>query len=99
MHDIPVIKTCQEINTVQISTTSPSECVNYCLTIIFNQSDVKIQIFSIRIFLQETVFVQTLMSYDDVIKWNHFPRYWSFVQGIHPVIGEFPAKKTSDAEL
>ena len=21
--------------------------------------------------------------YDDVIKWNHFPRYWPFVQGIH----------------
>ena len=23
-------------------------------------------------------------SHDDVIKWKHFPRYWSFVQGIHP---------------
>ena len=21
--------------------------------------------------------------HDDVIKWNHFPRYWSFVPGIH----------------
>ena len=21
--------------------------------------------------------------YDDVIKWKHFPRYWSFVRGIH----------------
>ena len=21
--------------------------------------------------------------HDDVINWNHFPRYWSFVQGIH----------------
>ena len=21
--------------------------------------------------------------YDDVIKWNHFPRYWPFVRGIH----------------
>ena len=21
--------------------------------------------------------------HDDVIKWKHFPRYWSFVQGIH----------------
>ena len=21
--------------------------------------------------------------YDDVIKWRHFPRYWSFVRGIH----------------
>ena len=22
-------------------------------------------------------------SYDDVIKWRHFPRYWPFVRGIH----------------
>ena len=22
-------------------------------------------------------------SHDDVIKWNHFPRYWPFVRGIH----------------
>ena len=22
-------------------------------------------------------------SHDDVIKWKHFPRYWSFVRGIH----------------
>ena len=22
-------------------------------------------------------------SYDDVIKWKHFPRYWPFVRGIH----------------
>ena len=22
-------------------------------------------------------------DYDDVIKWKHFPRYWSFVRGIH----------------
>ena len=25
----------------------------------------------------------TLMPHDDVIKWNHFPRYWPFVRGIH----------------
>ena len=32
------------------------------------------------------------VSHDDVIKWKHFPRYWSFVRGIHcsPVI--FPHK-------
>ena len=23
------------------------------------------------------------MVHDDVIKWNHFPRYWRFVRGIH----------------
>ena len=27
---------------------------------------------------------------DDVIKWIHFPRYWSFVRG---VTGEFPAQR------
>ena len=31
--------------------------------------------------------------HDDVIKWKHFPRYWPFVQGIHPLT------KASDAEL
>ena len=24
-----------------------------------------------------------MTSLDDVIKWNHFPRYWPFVRGIH----------------
>ena len=24
-----------------------------------------------------------LNNHDDVIKWKHFPRYWSFVRGIH----------------
>ena len=23
------------------------------------------------------------MNHDDVIKWKHFPCYWSFVRGIH----------------
>ena len=23
------------------------------------------------------------LSYDDTIKWKHFPRYWPFVRGIH----------------
>ena len=34
--------------------------------------------------------------YDDVIKREHFPRYWPFVRGIH---GGFPSQKASDAEL
>ena len=25
----------------------------------------------------------TVCLHDDVIKWNHFPRYWPFVRGIH----------------
>ena len=28
--------------------------------------------------------ISTSIYHDDVIKWNHFPRYWSFVRGIHP---------------
>ena len=27
--------------------------------------------------------VETVYIHDDVIKWNHFPRYWPFVWGIH----------------
>ena len=29
------------------------------------------------------------VSHDDVIKWKHFPRYWSFV----PITGELPAQR------
>ena len=25
----------------------------------------------------------SMLVHDDVIKWKHFPRYWSFVRGIH----------------
>ena len=28
-------------------------------------------------------FLLKVISYDDVIKWKHFPRYWPFVRGIH----------------
>ena len=27
--------------------------------------------------------VTPIVRHDDVIKWKHFPRYWSFVRGIH----------------
>ena len=27
--------------------------------------------------------IRTHHGHDDVIKWNHFPRYWPFVRGIH----------------
>ena len=30
------------------------------------------------------------MSHDDVMKWQHFPRYWPFVRGIH---GWFPSQR------
>ena len=31
-------------------------------------------------------------GHDDVIKWKHFPRYWSFVRGIHRSPVDFPHK-------
>ena len=27
--------------------------------------------------------LQTTVHHDDVVKWQHFPRYWPFVRGIH----------------
>ena len=46
-------------------------------------------VFHLGRFYAET-YSQTTM-HEDVIKWKHFPRYWPFVRGIHPVTGEFPA--------
>ena len=36
-----------------------------------------------------------VLDHDDVIKWKHFPRYWSFVT----VADGFPLTKASDAEF
>ena len=33
-----------------------------------------------------------LRSYDDVIKWKYFPRYWPFVRGIHRSLVNSPHK-------
>ena len=30
-----------------------------------------------------TFYMSINVEHDDVIKWNHFPRYWPFVGGIH----------------
>ena len=30
--------------------------------------------------------------HDDVMKWNHFPRYWPVVRGIHRSLVNFPHK-------
>ena len=38
------------------------------------------------------------LSYNDVIKWKHFSRYWPFVRGIHRSRWN-PLTKVSDAEL
>ena len=37
------------------------------------------------------------VTHDDVIKWKHFPRYWSFVRGIHRPHRWIPLTKASDA--
>ena len=39
-----------------------------------------------------------MCTHDDVIKWKHFPRYWTFVPGIHRSRW-IPRTKASDAEL
>ena len=42
------------------------------------------------------------LPHDDFIKWKHFPRYWSFMRGIHwsPVVHRWiPLTKASDAEF
>ena len=31
-------------------------------------------------------------EHDDVTKWKHFPRYWSFARGIHRSLVNFPHK-------
>ena len=36
-----------------------------------------------RIGIVEKEWMGVLLLHDDVIKWKHFPRYWSFVRGIH----------------
>ena len=40
-----------------------------------------------------------LLIHDDVIKWKHFPRYWSFVRGIHRSPANFPHKDHSRGAL
>ena len=34
----------------------------------------------------------TVIFHDDVIKWNHFPRYWPFVRGVHRLLVNSPHK-------
>ena len=31
--------------------------------------------------------------HDDIIKWKHFPRYWTFYEGNPPVTGGFPSQR------
>ena len=33
--------------------------------------------------VQQGIRFDSMVDHDDVIKWKHFPRYWSFVRGIH----------------
>ena len=50
-----------------------------------------------------TVLIESIKTTSDVIKWKHFPRFWSFFTG--HLCGEFtglrwiPRTKASDAEL
>ena len=40
----------------------------------------------------EYVFQPSEARHDDVIKWNHLPRYWPFVKGIHRSKVDSPCK-------
>ena len=37
--------------------------------------------------------VKSFPIHDDVIKWKHFPRYWTFVRGIHRWPVKYPAQR------
>ena len=37
-------------------------------------------------------FIQMVMCHDNVMKWEHFPRYWPFVRGNHQSPGDSPDK-------
>ena len=54
--------------------------------------------FSPTVTVYRTRWLPWEMFHDDVIKWKHFPRYWSFVRGIHRSRW-IPSTKASDAEL
>ena len=40
-----------------------------------------------------------ILQHDDVIKWDHFPRYWPFVRGIHRASVNSPHKGQRRAAL
>ena len=42
------------------------------------------------------IYLCSCLNHDDVIKWNHFPRYWPFVRGIHRSPSQTPATRTCD---
>ena len=39
------------------------------------------------------------LTYDDIIKWKHFPRYWPFVRGIHRALMDSPHKVTRSFDV
>ena len=42
---------------------------------------------------------ELIKPHDDVIKWEHIPRYWPFVRGIHWIPVDFPHKGQSRGAL
>ena len=47
------------------------------------QPDISLWIWNrIHINLWDAI-IHTVQTHDDVVKWKHFPRYWSLVRGIH----------------
>ena len=61
----------QEVDFLPQARKRPVDPTN---TIFFFLADLVIQV--VRAF-------EAMVLHDDVIKWKHFPRYWTFVRGIH----------------
>ena len=43
-------------------------------------------------YVNEEIVGMTVFHHDDVIKWKHFPRYWTFVRRIHRSLVNSPRK-------
>ena len=89
-HISPSIKNCTkgfEISSrmawrMWVGSISHKICTRHPFVVVFeNRSSWILQI-PIPIFFRDASLAPE-QSYDDVIKWKHFPRCWSFVRGIH----------------
>ena len=73
---------------LQHSTKYNTHCQQYITSVYWKhklsrQHSTKLQNMSSRIsYPWDKIFLMTCFN-DDVIKWKHFPLYWSFVRGIH----------------
>ena len=60
--------------------------ISYCPIIVYNGSTV----WNRFVLYAHSIQYIYLSYHDDVIKWKHFPRYWSFVRGLHRSVVNSP---------